>query len=78
MAVSKKPERKPRDPKVVSAQRTLIKKVEELKANEGVGQYAPKKAPKGDAATSGMKGKVAKGSKNPVNKLVNRVKRGNK
>ena len=34
----------------------------------------PMPAPKGTA--SGMGGKVAKGSKNPIRKLVNRVKRG--
>jgi hypothetical protein len=36
----------------------------------------PRPAPKGGSAESGMGGKVAKGSKNPLRKLVSRVKRG--
>jgi hypothetical protein len=36
----------------------------------------PRPAPKGGSAESGMGGKVAKGSNNPIRKLANRVKRG--
>ena len=35
----------------------------------------PMPAPKGGSAESGMGGKVAKGSKNPIKKLVNKVRR---
>lgn len=36
----------------------------------------PMPAPKGGSAKSGMDGKVAKGSKNPIKKLANKVMRG--
>jgi hypothetical protein len=48
---------------VVLSNTKLRAKLEEKKAADGVGKYAPKPAPKGGSAKSGMGGKVAKGKK---------------
>jgi hypothetical protein len=65
---SKKKVRNPNEPEYG----TSPKSKEAPKSNKPTTRPMP--APKGTA--SGMGGKVAKGSKNPIKKLVNRVKRG--
>jgi hypothetical protein len=45
------------------ANAAVKKKIDEGLAKEGIGKYAPKPAPKGSSAESGMGKKVAKGKK---------------